>query len=100
MRSALDAPAIMDVNLNQPLSYTRSVKSFRDINNNSKMAMGDGISGTSLTTGLQVMNSARRPPVPVKAAHLEARSSKLLKKYSMVICHKECLSDVNKQLAE
>ena len=44
MKSALDAPIIMDTHVNQPLSYTRSVKSFRD-----KMAMGDGISGTSLT---------------------------------------------------
>ena len=57
MKSALDAPIIMDTHVNKPLSYTRSVKSFRD-----KMAMGDGISGTSLTA-LPPMQTARKPPI-------------------------------------
>ena len=80
MRSALDAPAIIDSHVNVPLTYTRSQKTFESSSN--RNAVGEGIY-TAKMGEPAIMNSARRPPKlpngrkePVRASVLETRSSK------------------------
>ena len=78
MRSALDAPAIIDSHVNVPLTYTKSQKTFEPA---SGRAVGEGIYTAKMEPA--IMNSARRPPTlpngrkePVRASVLETRSSK------------------------